>query len=115
MSTKREMYNQNLAAAKQMVIKKPVNDDNSVDSVINELEKPYDSAEKIKPETVHNDELENVTVRGITLDLKAKEFKKVRKSFAISENLNRKFVSLAKENGVSENELMNKILEQILG
>lgn len=46
---------------------------------------------------------------------KKKERKVVHKSFTTTERLNNKFSALARKTNMSENELFNKILEQILG
>ena len=45
---------------------------------------------------------------------KKKERKVIHKSFTTTERLNNKFSTLARKTNMSENELFNKILEQIL-
>lgn len=44
---------------------------------------------------------------------KKRERKKIHKSFTVSESINNKFVDLARQSNMSENELLNTILEQV--
>ncbi len=44
---------------------------------------------------------------------KKRERKKIHKSFTIPESINNKFVNLAQQSNMSENELLNTILEQV--
>lgn len=48
-----------------------------------------------------------------SFETKKKEPKEVHKNFLIPRTLNDKYVALAKEMGVSENELFNEILKQV--
>ena len=52
---------------------------------------------------------------GVKINIPEKNNKTVRKSFIFSEKLNKRFSAIARNSGISENELINKILEQLFG
>ena len=118
MASKRQKYTETLNAAKNMVIKKPEKESSSVDSMIDDLESSIDTTKNPEPapEPVQKERerpsAEKPSQAANKLGLKPKVYRKIRKSFTRDEDLNEKFVALAKDNGVSENEVLNRILEQ---
>lgn len=102
-------------AANNGVIKERVQPKNLIDDSVGQLEALMESG-KQPVKTGHEQEIGTGTVsfqNGFKINIHAKQNKTIRKSFLFSEALNDKFSSMAKESGVSENELINKILEQI--
>lgn len=94
---------------------------NTTKTYINEAENQAKEAEQYKEDTLsrtaHEEpgpNKENVDVSfHFHIDAKTRERLTVRKSFLISESNNRKLEAMAKAAGISQNELFNKLLDQM--
>lgn len=93
----------------------------SVDITVAELDKkdpksdpaPVVASNKQKSNPSQDIEVAIAIEDGFTLQIKSKEKRTVPKSFLFYESVNEKFSALAKQSGVSENELINTILKQL--
>lgn len=94
----------------------------AVDETINDLEKtveektskPAKTAKpaKEKPAATEEEPKQPVKLNGsLTLEFKPKESRSVHKSILITSSLAEKLAELSKQSGASENEIINKILE----
>ena len=94
----------------------------AVDETINDLEKtveektskPAKTAKPAKEKPAATEEEPKQPVKlneSLTLEFKPKESRSVHKSILITSSLAEKLAELSKQSGASENEIINKILE----
>ena len=94
----------------------------AVDETINDLEKtveektskPAKAAKPAKEKPAATEEEPKQPVKlneSLTLEFKPKESRSVHKSILITSSLAEKLAELSKQSGASENEIINKILE----
>ena len=120
--SKRATYMKTLEESRQKTMESITKKTDAVDETINALEeKAAESAKahaktvKTEPATKEADQAKTGAVKlsgSLALELKPKESRKVHKSILIPASMAEKLSALSNQSGVSENEIINQILEK---
>ncbi len=102
--SKRNDYLSSLEKSKQKALGNIQGKTTVVDETISAFEKSISEPTAEEKPVVLN--------KSFSINLKPKEAKRIHKNFLITKSINDKLVSLAKQTGVSENEIINEILKK---
>ncbi len=119
--SKRATYMKTLEESRQKTMESITKKTDAVDETINALEEKAAESTKAPAKTVKTepatkeDQAKTGAVKlsgSLALELKPKESRKVHKSILIPASMAEKLSALSNQSGVSENEIINQILEK---